>query len=247
MQLSGRGPARRPTRRIARGGPQRVPQPEPAPHRARLRRLCNWELRVLGGDRDLRLPPGRRSGRRNRHGCPADGRGRGGAVRCIPLGPVPPGARDAGLRCGPHRLHRRHRRPRRERRAEVLGLRARGRRVRLRRGLPSGRGVARPTCRTIAAGADRGQCGRELVRQHRRLRRPCARGVPDRVLGLHGGLRRDRCDVRVGARSSSCGSPPATRVQRPARRRTKASATQAVCGRCSTAFARSPTSLACAF
>ena len=54
-----------------------------------------------------------------------------------------------------------------------------------------------PLVATIAAGADRGQCGRELVRQHRRLRRPCARGVPDRVLGLHGGLRRDCRDVRV--------------------------------------------------
>ena len=113
-----------------------------------------------------------------------------------------------------------------------------------RRRLPSGRGVARPARRPVSAGVDRRERRGEHVRQRRRVRRAGARCVPDRLLGLHGVLRRDRSDVRVERalrradllRHARCRARPRPR---------RATAKRAACARCSQASARSPASRAC--
>ena len=197
MQLSAGGAARRPVLGIARSCAPRLRQPESAPDRARLRRVGDRQLRILGGDRDLRLPPRRRGGGRHRHGRSAGRRGRNRAVRRVARRPIPPRTSDARLRRRPHRLLGRDRSPRLQRIADDRCLRPRGRGLRFRRRLPSGRGIARPARRPVSPGADRRECGGEHVRQRRRVRRAGTRCVPDRLLWLHRLLRRDRGDVRL--------------------------------------------------
>ena len=80
-----------------------------------------------------------------------------------------------------------------------------------------------PLVATIAAGTDRGERHGEHVRQRRRLRRAGARRVPDRLLGLHGRLRRRSRRRSRGARSSSCGSRPERACGGHSRRPTRTS------------------------
>ncbi len=243
MQLSAGG-AGRPILGVPGRGAPRLRQPEPAPDRARVRRVGDRQLRILGCDRDLRLPSRRRGRGRHRHRGSAGRSGRGRAVCRVARRSVPSRTRDARLRRRPHRLLRGHRGAGLEWIADDRRLRPRSRGLRLRRRFPSRRGVARPARRSVSAGVDRCERGGEHVRQRRRVRRTGARCVPDRLLGLYGLLHRDRGDVRMERALRRADLLRRARQQkRPRPRRT--AARPVACVRCSQASARSPTSRAC--
>jgi len=187
--------ALRPASRVVPRPPRGLPKSPPAPAPAGLGGVDHRHLGVQRRDRRLRVPPGRRFGRRARRANPVAACGVRGTVHVRPRRPLPARAGDARLRSHSRRRARRDGRDRPRGWTGRSRLRALGARRRRLDGLPAGAGRAAALTRPYAGGADRGERELEHARKPRLLRRPGPRRRAAHGLEHLGRLRRHRLDL----------------------------------------------------